>query len=79
MGLEKPAIPRVFRGTFEWFVNSEVAGSALLLACTVIALLLANSPLAPAYDHLLHIKVGVSWGDTTFKLTVHHWINDGLM
>jgi len=79
LGLEKPAIPRVFRGTFEWFVNSEVAGSALLLACTVIALLLANSPLAPAYDHLLHIKVGVSWGDTTFKLTVHHWINDGLM
>ncbi len=31
------------------------------------------------YDQLLHAKVGVSWGDAAFKLTLHHWINDGLM
>jgi len=70
---------RGFTGWFEWFVHSEVAGSVLLLACTVVALMWANSPWAGLYDHLLHTKIGVSWGDAAFKLTLHHWINDGLM
>jgi Na+/H+ antiporter NhaA len=46
MKCDPPPIPRVVRGTFEWFVRSEVSGSILLLACTVVALILANSPLA---------------------------------
>ena len=68
-----------FRGYFEWFVHSEVMGSILLLACTVIALVWANSPWADSYVDLLHTYVGVSWGDAAFKLSLHHWINDGLM
>jgi NhaA family Na+:H+ antiporter len=68
-----------FRGYFEWFVHSEVTGSILLLACTVVALVWANSPWADSYFDLLHTYVGVSWGDASFKLSLHHWINDGLM
>jgi len=68
-----------FRGYFEWFVHSEVSGSILLLACTVAALVWANSHWAPIYDQLLHTKIGLSWGDAAFKLSLHHWINDGLM
>ena len=68
-----------FRGWFEWFVHSEVKGSILLLACTVVALVWANSPWADSYFELLHTYVGVSWGDAAFKLSLHHWINDGLM
>ena len=68
-----------FRGYFEWFVHSEVMGSILLLACTVIALVWANSPWADSYVELLHTYVGVSWGEVSFKLSLHHWINDGLM
>ncbi len=68
-----------FRGYFEWFVHSEVTGSILLLACTVTALVWANSELAPVYEHLLHTKIGLSWGGAAFKLSLHHWINDGLM
>ena len=68
-----------FRGYFEWFVHSEVTGSIVLLACTVIALVCANSPWADSYVDLLHTYVGVSWGDAAFKLSLHHWINDGLM
>jgi NhaA family Na+:H+ antiporter len=68
-----------FRGSFEWFVHSEVTGSILLLACTVIALVWANSPWADTYFDLLHTYFGVSWGDASFKLSLHHWINDGLM
>jgi NhaA family Na+:H+ antiporter len=70
---------RSFRGWFEWFVHSEVMGSLLLLACTVIALAWANSPWADSYFDLLHTYIGVSWGDASFKLSLHHWINDGLM
>ncbi len=68
-----------FRGYFEWFVHSQVTGSILLLACTVIALIWANSPWQGLYDHLLHIKLGFTWADEAFKLSLHHWINDGLM
>jgi NhaA family Na+:H+ antiporter len=68
-----------FRGWFEWFVHSEVTGSILLLACTVVALVWANSPWADSYVELLHTYVGVSWGEASFKLSLHHWINDGLM
>lgn len=70
---------RGFVGYFEWFVHSEVTGSVLLMACTVTALVLANSPWAGAYDDLLHTYIGVGWGDAIFKLSLHHWINDGLM
>jgi len=68
-----------FRGYFEWFVHSEVTGSILLLACTLIALVWANSPWADSYVDLLHTYVGVSWGDAALQLSLHHWINDGLM
>ena len=67
------------RGYFEWFVHSEVTGSILLLACTVLALVWANSPWADSYFEILHTYVGMSWGDAYFKLSLHHWINDGLM
>ena len=68
-----------FRSRFEWFVHWEVTGSILLLACTLIALVWANSPWAESYVELLHTYVGVSWGDAAFKLSLHHWINDALM
>jgi NhaA family Na+:H+ antiporter len=47
-----------FRSWFEWFVHSEVTGSILLLACAVVALIWANSPLAESYFDLLHTYVG---------------------
>jgi len=61
------------------FFHSEVTGSIALLACTVLALAWANSPCADDYFHLLHTPIGVSWGDAAFRLSLHDWINDGLM
>jgi Na+:H+ antiporter, NhaA family len=66
-------------GVFARFVHSQAFGSALLLAATVAALLLANSRWAETYFGYLHTKVGLSWGSATFALTVQHWINDLLM
>jgi len=68
-----------FRGAFEYFVHSQVAGSVLLLACTIVALIWANSPWHDYYEHLLHLRISFSWADMAFGLSLHHWINDGLM
>ncbi len=50
-----------------------------MLGCTILALAWANSPWADTYFDLLHTYIGVSWGDASFKLSLVHWINDGLM
>ena len=67
------------RTLFQRFVHSEVSGSMVLLACTVLALAWANSPWAESYVELGKIYLGVSWGDASFKLSLQHWINDALM
>ncbi len=50
-----------------------------LLAATVLALILANSPLASAVQDVLHAVVGGSIAGLDLTKTVEHWINDGLM
>lgn len=57
--------------TFNRFVKSEQSGGALLLACTVVSLSLANSPLAAEYLALWQVRAG--------PLSIEHWINDALM
>jgi Na+:H+ antiporter, NhaA family len=66
-------------GVFARFVHSQSFGSALLLASTVVALALANSRWSEIYFGFLGTKVGLSWGDARFALSVQHWINDLLM
>ena len=71
---------RASRSTvLDWFVHSEVAGSVILLACTVAAMVWANSPWAAAYFALVHTKLALVFGTSTFALSLQHWINDGLM
>jgi NhaA family Na+:H+ antiporter len=64
---------------FQRFVHSEVTGSILLLICSVAALAWANSRWAETYSEIAHTQIGLSWADDSFRLSVHHWINDGLM
>jgi len=61
------------------FIRSESAGSVALLLATLVALGWANSRWAGSYDALLHLRLGVSLGQHTFALSLHHWVNDGLM
>src|SRR5215218_7040456 len=53
------------------FFDSEASGGIILMGVTVIALAVANSPLAGAYFAILKIYV--------LGLSVLHWINDALM
>jgi len=59
------------RTVFQRFVESESSGGLVLMASAVLGMIVANSPLADDYDHILHMELG--------GLSVLHWINDGLM
>lgn len=56
---------------FTDFVNSEKAGGVVLIICTILSLLLANSSFGETYNHLWHYNIAGN--------SVEHWINDGLM
>ncbi len=66
-------------GPMHAFIQHSAASGILLMAATIAALVLANSPLAAAYDAVLHVELGLTLGPFTLTETVQHWINDGLM
>ena len=57
----------------------ESAGGVMLLACTAIALAWANSPWSDGYHALWETKFGIGVPGRGLNLSLHHWINDGLM
>ncbi len=61
------------------FVHNEASSGLLLMACTVIAMAIANSRLFPFYDAILHTDITVGGGAFALTYSLHHWINDGLM
>lgn len=56
---------------FTEFFESEKSGGILLICCTAISLLLANSILQHEYAQIWNFQIG--------SHTTTHWINDGLM
>ncbi|RIY38145.1 Na+/H+ antiporter NhaA [Capnocytophaga canis] len=56
---------------FKEFFESEKAGGLILIVCTVISLLIANSSFGESYVQFFQTK--------TAGLSIEHWINDGLM
>ena len=69
---------RVSRALIE-FLQAEAAGGVIMLGATVLALLVANSALHGAYQAFWYQYAGMSFGDWQLKLSLHHWVNDGLM
>ncbi|WP_428679745.1 Na+/H+ antiporter NhaA [Reyranella sp.] len=53
------------------FIDNEASGGIVLMGAAALALIVANSALAPAYFAMLKVYVG--------PLSVSHWINDALM
>lgn len=56
---------------FTEFFESEKASGIVLILCTMVSLLLANSALQESYGHIWQYQIG--------HHSVEHWINDGLM
>ena len=61
------------------FFRLEASGGILLIIAAVLALLLANSPLAGAYQGFRDLPVAVVFGDLQIAKPLLLWINDGLM
>jgi NhaA family Na+:H+ antiporter len=64
---------------FQRFFRTETLGGLVLLAFGLGAVIIANSPLAGLYAHLWEVPLTVKFGDHQLSLSLHGWINDGLM
>lgn len=64
---------------FEHFLHAQTTTGLVLMIMTVLALLLANSPLAETYAHFFHMNIDLNVGSWALSHSLHHWINDGLM
>ncbi|GAB4327265.1 MAG: sodium/proton antiporter NhaA [Bacteroidales bacterium] len=62
------------------FIREESLGGLLLIGATLVALIWANSGYQESYDFLWHkLKFSVGMNDQSIRLSLQHWINDGLM
>jgi NhaA family Na+:H+ antiporter len=66
-------------GTMRRLLRHEAAGGVVLMLAAVLALVLANSPLAELYELLLGVHASVRVGDLGIDKPLLLWINDGLM
>lgn len=64
---------------FEEFIHRQTTSGLLLMATAIVALILANGGFAAAYTHALHIPISFSIDQWSIEMSLHHWINDGLM
>ena len=64
---------------FEEFIHQQTTSGLLLMGAAVLALVLANGPLALSYAHFMHTPISLGAGSWTLEMSLHHWVNDGLM
>lgn len=68
---------RKFLSPIYQFLHDSRAIGIVLICCTIISLILANSPLKEAYTGFWDTTVHISFANLPH--TFLHWINDGLM
>ena len=73
------ALARLVARPVREFLRIEAAGSALLLAAALVALLWANSPWADSYEAFWHSHVTLDLGFLVLDESLQHWVNDALM
>jgi NhaA family Na+:H+ antiporter len=64
-------VQRRLSKSFKRFFDSEKSSGILLIICTAVSLLLANSMFGENYLSIWHVYLG--------GLSVEHWVNDALM
>ena len=61
------------------FVSWGPSAGLLLLITTLLALGLTNSSLGPTFEAFWQQDVGFTFGDANFRMSLRHWIDDGLL
>ncbi|HMK39323.1 MAG TPA: Na+/H+ antiporter NhaA, partial [Bacteroidota bacterium] len=64
---------------FSEFFRSEKTGGMILLGCTVMSVLAANTPLSDAYVAFWHRTIDLSFPLFRLAFIIRDWIDDGLM
>jgi NhaA family Na+:H+ antiporter len=68
-----------FTDLFKSFFDSEKVAGLLLVFCTIISLLIANSYIGADYIQFMHNKADLSFANISLDYSIEHWVNDGLM
>lgn len=61
------------------FISLEATGGVLLFIALFVALIIANSPLANAYQSLIDTPIHIGFGDFRLAKPAILWVNEGLM
>jgi NhaA family Na+:H+ antiporter len=64
---------------FVRFLQIESASGVVLLVCTMVALVLANSAWSSSFADFWHTRIVIGIGDFEFAKSLEWWVNDGLM
>lgn len=67
------------RGVALDFADWAPSAGVLLLLATILAVALTNSGLGTHFTALWELYLGVSLGGAEFRMSLLHWINDGLL
>ncbi len=70
---------RKFSNLFKGFFDSEKVAGLVLVICTIVSLLIANSAYGEGYIHFMHQQLDGSFGPVALNYSLEHWVNDGLM
>jgi NhaA family Na+:H+ antiporter len=65
--------------TYQEFTANASSSGIVLIICTLIAMIWANSPWWESYFALWHTHLKIGIGDFMLDKSLHHWINDLLM
>lgn len=68
-----------FLNPFQRFFQQETSGGILLFIAALAAIFLANSPWRQNYFDLRHLELSIGLGQWALNMSMHSWINDGLM
>ena len=64
---------------FRWFFKLEAASGLILLIAAILALIISNNDYSEVYFETLDKYLFIGINEFGLKLSVLHWINDGLM
>lgn len=75
--LEQPA--QLLAVPLRNFINAQTSAGWLLLAATLLAIALANSPFQSQYLQLQQLQFGILLTEYRLQMSLQHWVNECLM
>lgn len=79
MSIAKRAPIEILLTPFSRFFQTTASGGLMLLACTALAMVWANSAWGESYEQFRNLRLHIGFADKMLDLSLMHWVNDGLM